>query len=177
MQGQWPLHHPRHQWHQSQPREGTTHTTHTSHTQVITINSSTLTTDNPRNPETNPKSQTINNNINNTEMEQRYSSKPRSEMDQETELMAQPWGHQIQLKKEHMIQILLQNIGSIDLMSTGLIKLAAMWTFTQAMQVDICTPTECNTDWNKALAHQYPAEQAWYWWESSQWKVTHNTQH
>jgi len=88
----------------------------------------------------------------------------------------QPWGHTIQQKEDHMLRLVLQNIGGIDLTTMGSIKLAALCTFTQAMQVDIFMITECNTDWNKAPQHLYPTEQARYWWESSQWKVSHNTQ-
>jgi len=140
----------------------------TIHTQVTPTNSRTLTTDNPRTQETNPEAQTINNNINNIEAEQRHLIEPRLGLTQQvTEPMTQPWGHQIQSKKAHTIQILLQNIGSIDLTSMGLIKLAAIQIFTQAMQVDVCALTKCNTDWNKAPAHLYPMEQTRYWWESS----------
>jgi len=34
---------------------------------------------------------------------------------------------------------------------------------------------ECNINWNEAPQHLYPMEQTRYWWESSQWKVSHNT--
>jgi len=89
--------------------------------------------------------------------------------------MALPWGHQIQSKDKHTIQLLLQNIGGIDLTTTGSIKLAALRTFTQAMQVEICAITECNVNWNKAPQHLYPTKHMQYWWESSHWKVSHNT--
>jgi len=48
--------------------------------------------------------------------------------------MTLPWGHPIQHKNEHTIQLLLQNIRGIDLTTTGSIKLVALRTFTQAMQ-------------------------------------------
>jgi len=82
----------------------------------------------------------------------------------------------IQPKAPHTIRLLLQNIGGINLTSTGSIKLAAIWSFTQAAQVDVCAITKCNVNWTKVPAHLYPAEQMKYWWEKSHWKVMHNTQ-
>jgi len=86
------------------------------------------------------------------------------------------WSHQIQPKTPNTIRLILQNIGRIDLLETGSIKLAAIQSYTQVAQVDICTITECNVDWTKAPAHLYLAEQTRYWQEKSHWKVTNNTQ-
>jgi len=86
-----------------------------------------------------------------------------------------PWGNQIQPKETKTVRLLLQNIGRLDLMYSGSIKLAVLRLFIQAHQVDVCAITECNVDWRKVPAHLYPAEQTKYWWESSHWKVTHNT--
>jgi len=68
------------------------------------------------------------------------------------------WGHQLQPKQLATIQIILQNIGGINMTETGLIKLAALRDFTQEAQVDVCAITECNVDWRHAPAHLYPKE-------------------
>jgi len=86
------------------------------------------------------------------------------------------WGHQLYPKAASTIQILLQNIGRIDMMDTGSIKLVALRNFTKEAQVDICTITECNVDWKHAPAHLYPTKQTTYWWESRHWSITHKTQ-
>jgi len=58
----------------------------------------------------------------------------------------QTWGNQIQPKAMQTIRLLLQNIRGLDLTSSGSIKLAALRSFTQVNQVDVCTITECNVD-------------------------------
>jgi len=72
------------------------------------------------------------------------------------------------------IRILLKNIGGIDMMETGSIKLAAMRNFINEVEVDICAITECNVDWKKAPKHLYPREQTCYWWENSHWSIANN---
>jgi len=84
------------------------------------------------------------------------------------------WGHQIQTKALAAICILLQNIGGIDMMETGLIKLAAMQNFINEAEVDICVITKCNVDWKKAPKYLYPREQTRYWWENSHWSIANN---
>jgi len=58
---------------------------------------------------------------------------------------------------------------------TGSIKLAALQNYINEAQVDICATTKCNINWKQAPAHLYPTEQTQYWWENSQWGITHNT--
>jgi len=72
------------------------------------------------------------------------------------------WGHQIQIKALVAIHILLQNIGGIDMMETGSIKLAAMRNFINEAEVDICAITKCNVNWKNAPKHLYPREQTCY---------------
>jgi len=87
------------------------------------------------------------------------------------------WGHQLQPKQQGMIRIILQNIGGIDMMDSGSIKLAALQDFNKEAQADICTITECNVlDWKKAPSHLHLKEQMRYWWESSHWSISHNIQ-
>ncbi len=88
----------------------------------------------------------------------------------------QHWGDKMQPKDASTIWLLVQNIGSIDMMETGSIKLAALRNYTQEQQIDICTLTKCNTDWTKAPAQLHIVEQTRYWWESNQWSISHNTQ-
>jgi len=76
----------------------------------------------------------------------------------------------MQPKDASTIQLLVQNIGGIDMTETGSIKLATLRNYTQEHQIDFCTLTECNTDWAKAPAHLHIAEQTIYWWESNQWR-------
>jgi len=87
-----------------------------------------------------------------------------------------PWGHPLEPKETNQIRIMLQNIGGIDMTESRLIKLAALWSFLQEAQVDVCTLTKCNVAWNKVPAHLYPAKQTRYWWEASQWSLAHNIQ-
>ncbi len=62
-------------------------------------------------------------------------------------------------------------------MATGSIKLAVLRNYINETQMDICAITECNMDWKHAPAHLYlPTEQTRYWWESSHWSITNNTQ-
>jgi len=84
------------------------------------------------------------------------------------------WGHQIQTKALTTIHIVLQNIGGIDMMETGSIKLTAMRNFINKAAVDICTITECNINWKNAPKHLYSREQTCYWWENSHWSVASN---
>jgi len=86
------------------------------------------------------------------------------------------WGHQLNPKQPATIQIILQNIGGIDMTDSGSVKLAALWDFTKEAQEDICAIRECNVDWRHALAHLYPKEQTRYWWESSHWSISNNLQ-
>jgi len=97
---------------------------------------------------------------------------------QETETWekSSTWGHKITTKASSTIKILLQNIGRIDLTNTGSIRLAALWDYTNKVQADICTITECNIDRKHAPVHLYPTEQTWHWWENSHWGITNNTQ-
>ncbi len=73
-----------------------------------------------------------------------------------------PWGNQIQLKEMKTIKLLLQNIGGLDLASSGSIKLAVLRSFTQVHQLNVCILMECNVDWRKVPAHLYLAEQTKY---------------
>jgi len=54
------------------------------------------------------------------------------------------WGNQLGPKDPHKIRFVLQNIGGIDMADNGLLKLAALQSFMNAAQVDICALTECN---------------------------------
>jgi len=53
------------------------------------------------------------------------------------------WGDQLGPKDPHKIRIVLQNIGGIDMADMGSIKLAALQSFMNTAQVNICTLTEC----------------------------------
>jgi len=59
-------------------------------------------------------------------------------------------------------------------METRSIKLMALWNYINDAEVDICVITKCNINWKQAPAHLYPTKQPHYWWENSQWSVTHN---
>jgi len=59
---------------------------------------------------------------------------------------------------------------------TGSIKLVVLWNSTNAAQVDICAITKCNINWKHTPAYLHPKEQMRYWWESSHWSITNNTQ-
>ncbi len=61
------------------------------------------------------------------------------------------------------MQVLLQNIGGINMTNSGSIKLAAMWGFINYAEIDIIALTECNTAWTEAPHHLYPMEQMCYW--------------
>jgi len=93
----------------------------------------------------------------------------------DTRTKATTWGHMITPKEPSTIQILLQNISGINMTGTGSIKLAALQNYINEVQADICAITEWNVDWKQAPAHLYPTEQTRYWWENSQWSITHNT--
>jgi len=176
--GRQPLRRSRSNRHLSQPRDSMTNHIYINESPPIHSNyMRTTPTNDQRNPETNQEQQNTNNNTNKTTEEQQGTTIANTTVTTQPtqDPSAQPWGHTLQQKEEHTIRLLLQNIGGIDLTTMGSIKLAALRTFTQAMQVDICTITECNTDWNKAPQHLYPTEQTRYWWESCQWKVSHNT--
>ncbi len=86
------------------------------------------------------------------------------------------WGNHLKPKDPSMICLVLQNIGGIDMAENGSIKLAALQSFMQSAQVDICALPECNVAWNKAPPHLYPAEQMRYWWEACHWSLSHNQQ-
>jgi len=86
------------------------------------------------------------------------------------------WGNQLGLKDPHKIRFVLQNIGGINMADNGSLKLAALRSFMNAAQVDICALTECNVTWNQAPSHLHPAEQTRYWWEASHWNLSHNQQ-
>ncbi len=81
------------------------------------------------------------------------STPPRNKYQENRNIKAhiRRWSHSFSTKDPAMLCLLLQNIGDINLTDTGSIKLAALWTFAQAAQVDICAITECNMAWNKAL--------------------------
>jgi len=86
-------------------------------------------------------------------MKKQQKQQKERKMMTNTEKTQEPtWGHPIQPKALHMIRLLLQNIGQINLTSTGSIKLALIQSFTQAAQVDVCTITKCNVSWTK---HQH----------------------
>jgi len=86
------------------------------------------------------------------------------------------WGHDFSGKPMNTIRILLQNVGGIDLMAGGSVKLAALHTFMQDYQVDIVALTECNVAWHLVDKSSYPSEQTKFWWENSHWSITHNRQ-
>jgi len=68
------------------------------------------------------------------------------------------WGDEMQQKDAATIWLLVQNIGGIDMMESGSIKLAALRNFTNKHQIDICALTKCNTDWTKAPAHLHKCD-------------------
>ncbi len=63
------------------------------------------------------------------------------------------WGNQLRPKDPNMIRIVLQNIGGINMVDNGSIKLATLHSFMHTAQVDICALMECNVAWNKAPSH------------------------
>jgi len=71
---------------------------------------------------------------------------PTSQQLDSTHPTKPPWGHPLRPKDPNQIRLVLQNIGGIDMMESGSIKLAALQSFLQAAQVDMCMLTECNNN-------------------------------
>jgi len=84
------------------------------------------------------------------------------------------WGHSITPKATGYVRFLAQNIGGIDLTTSGSIKLAALREFTISALVDMVAIKECNAAWDNVYAKLHPVEQTQYWWECSQWSIGHN---
>jgi len=68
------------------------------------------------------------------------------------------WGHIFEPKATGYIQFLAQNIGGINLTSSGSIKLVALWEFTTHTSVDMVAIMECNAAWDNIKAQLHPAE-------------------
>jgi len=81
----------------------------------------------------------------------------------------------MQYKQPTTIQILLQNLGGVDLNPGGSVKLAALHEFMVEHQVDIAAIMECNAAWSTIDPDIWPQQQTHYWWENVHWSLTHNT--
>ncbi len=68
------------------------------------------------------------------------------------------WGHPIAPKATGYIRSFAQNIGGINLMPSGSIKLAALREFTTYALVDVVAITECNAAWDNNEAQLHLAE-------------------
>jgi len=66
--------------------------------------------------------------------------------------------------------------GGIGIKPEGSVKLVALHSFMQEVQVDITALTECNVAWSQVDWEQYSLEQTKFWWENSHWLMTHNQQ-
>jgi len=75
-----------------------------------------------------------------------------------------------------MIQLILQNVGRLDLHPSGSVKLAVLHHFMSDHQVDIATLTKCNVAWNKVDYLLHPPTQTKFWWEMVHWVLSHNCQ-
>jgi len=86
------------------------------------------------------------------------------------------WGHILPSKTPSMIQLILQNVGRLDLHPSGSVKLAVLHHFMSDHQVDIATLTKCNVAWNKVDYLLHPPTQTKFWWEMVHWVLSHNCQ-
>jgi len=86
------------------------------------------------------------------------------------------WGYEIGPKNLNTIQLLLQNVGGIDMHPQGSVKLAALQEFMMDHKVDIAALTECNVAWKQIDLKLWHQEQTKFWWENSHWSLTHNRQ-
>jgi len=75
------------------------------------------------------------------------------------------WGQEIGPKNPNTIQLVLQNIGGINVHKQGSVKLAALQEFMTDNTVDITALTECNMAWKQINPKLWPQEQTKFWWK------------
>jgi len=90
------------------------------------------------------------------------------------ETYAKGWGDVLETTPPNTIQLLLQNIGSINFTESISYKVMALCKFSQRAQIDIVAITECNVTWDKAPHKLQLKEQTKFWWENSKWSMAYN---
>jgi len=105
---------------------------------------------------------------------QKHTNKKKTKEKDKQEKNNKAWGNKMKNKQPDTVRIFIQNAGRILPTKCGQLKLDRLKLMTQTNQIDICTMTETNANWNKVPPDQHPRNGTRGWWECAHWTMTCN---